>query len=167
MSANGAGCINTIQSIVNNVNDLGAGIITLQETHFKKKGKLNQKMDDFEFFEEIRKKMKGGTLIGVHKSLDPVLIEEYSDEFELLVVKVKIQNKDFRVISGYRPQENWIIEDKMPFFRACEEEIVKANMNDKVLFLQLDANSQLGPEWISEDPHKQSANGKILSDLLE
>ena len=42
-SANGAGCISKIQSIVNNVNHLGAGIITLQETHFKKKGKLREK----------------------------------------------------------------------------------------------------------------------------
>ena len=40
-------------------------------------------------------------------------------------------------------------------------------MNDKVLYIQLDSNSKLGPEWISEDPHKQSANGKLLSDLLE
>ena len=76
MSDNGAGCVNKIQSIVNNVNGLGAGIITLQETCFKKKGKLNQKVVDFHFFEAIRKKVKDGSLIGVHKSLDPILIEE-------------------------------------------------------------------------------------------
>ena len=130
-SANGAGCISKIQSIVDNINHLRAGIITLQETHFTRKGKLNQKLKDFEFFEAIRKKVKGGTLIGVHKSLDPILIEEYSEEFELLVVEVRIGNKDVRIISGYGPQENWNIEDRMPFFRAIEEEIVKAKMSDK------------------------------------
>ena len=36
-SANGAGCISKIQSIVDNINNIKAGIVTLQETHFKKK----------------------------------------------------------------------------------------------------------------------------------
>ena len=114
-SANGAGCINKIQSIVNNVNNLGPGVITLQETHFKRKGKMNKNLIDFEFFEAIRKKMKGGTLIGAHKSLDTVLIEEYSEDFELLVIEVKIAGKDVRIMSGYGPQENWKLEDKCPF----------------------------------------------------
>ena len=100
-SANGAGCISKVQSIVDNINNINAGIVTLQETHFKKKGKLNSKLPDFEFFEAIRKKVKGGTIIGVHKSLDPILIEEYSEEFELIVFEVKLGNKDVRVMSGY------------------------------------------------------------------
>ena len=54
-SANGAGVITKIQSLVNNVESLGAGIITLQETHFQRKGTLNGKIRDFEFFEAIRK----------------------------------------------------------------------------------------------------------------
>ena len=114
-SANGAGCINKIQSIVNNINVLGAGIVTLQETHFKHKGKMNQKLQDFEIFEAIRRKSKGGTLIAIHKSLDPILISEYSDEFELIVVEVKLGNKYVRIMSGYGPQENWKLEEKMPF----------------------------------------------------
>ena len=39
----------------------------------------------------FRKKQKGGTLIGAHKSLDPILIEEYSEEFELLVIEEKLE----------------------------------------------------------------------------
>ena len=39
-SANGAGCINKIPSIIDNINHLGAGIVTLQETHFKRNGKI-------------------------------------------------------------------------------------------------------------------------------
>ena len=85
-SANCAGCANKVQSSVNNVNHLNAGIITLQETHFKRKGKLNNKFHNFEIFEAIRKKHNGGTLIGANESLDPIVIEENSDEFELLVV---------------------------------------------------------------------------------
>ena len=114
-SANGAGVVTKIPSLVNNVESLGAGIITLQETHFKRKGTLNGKIVDYEFFEAIRKKQKGGTLIGAHKSLDPVLIEEYSDEFELIVVEVRLGTMDTRIISGYGPQENWKMEQKLPF----------------------------------------------------
>ena len=40
-------------------------------------------------------------------------------------------------------------------------------MNDKVFYIQLDANSKLGPEWISGDPHKQTLNEIFLSDLLK
>ena len=102
-SANCAGCQNIIQSLVDNVNHIGAGIFTLQETHYKRKGRLNDKFSDFEMFEAIRKKQKGGTLIGAHKSLDPILIEEYSEDFELLVIEVKIGGMDIRIISGYGP----------------------------------------------------------------
>ena len=102
-SANGAGVVTKIQSLLNNITELGAGLITLQETHFARKGKLNGKICDFEIFEAIRKKQKGGTLIGAHRSLDPVLIEEYSEDFELLVVEVRIGTKDVRIISGYGP----------------------------------------------------------------
>ena len=73
---------------MNNVAQLRAGLITLQETHFTKKGQLNKKIADFKFFKAIRKKQKGGTLIGAHRSLDPLLIEEYNEHFELLLIEV-------------------------------------------------------------------------------
>ena len=71
------------------------GLFTVQETHFTAKGKV--KIDNFETFEAIRKKDKGGTIIGAHKALKPILIEEYSEEFELLVVEIKISNREIRV----------------------------------------------------------------------
>ena len=55
-SANCAGAVNKTHSLVNNVIHIGAGVITLQETHFQRKGKLNNKLPDYEFFEAIRKK---------------------------------------------------------------------------------------------------------------
>ena len=42
-----------------------------------------------------------------------MLIEEYSDEFELIVVQVKIGEKEVRLMVGYGPQENWKKEDIM------------------------------------------------------
>ena len=166
-SANAAGCVGKIESLVNNVNKIGAGIITLQETHFKRKGNLNEKLEEFEVFESIREKVKGGTAIAVHKSLKPVLIEEYSKEFELLVVEVKLGDKDVRLMSGYGPQENWKKEDRKPFFDKLEEEIERAKLNGKSMLIQMDANSKLGPGVVKGDPHSQSENGKILDEILK
>ena len=55
----------------------------------------------------------------------------------------------------------------MPFFRSLEEEIIKAQFNGKSIYIQMDANSKLGPEIFSGDPHAQSENGKILSNIIE
>ena len=76
--------------------NIGAGIITLQETQFWRNGRLSDKLPEFEIFEDIRKKQKGGTLIALHKGLDPVLIEELSEVFELLVVEVSMGDKEVR-----------------------------------------------------------------------
>ena len=50
-----------------------------------------------------------------------MLIEEYSEEFELIVVEVNMGGRCVRLISGYGPQENWRTELKMPFFSSLEE----------------------------------------------
>ena len=47
-------------------------------------------------------------MLGIHKFLEPLLIEEYSDDFELIVAKIKVANKEIRLITGYGPQEYWI-----------------------------------------------------------
>ena len=109
----------------------------------------------------------GGTLIGIHESLNPILIKEYSDTFELLVTELTIGSKDIRLISGYGPQDCWKIEDRMPFFTALEEEISKAEISGKSIVISFDANSKLGPDWIPKDPHEQSPNGQILAGVLE
>ena len=79
-------------------------IFTIQETCLKKKGRFQIK--GYEIFEVIRNKEKTGTLVGVHQSLNPVLISEYNDEIELIVVEVIVANKEIRIISGVGPQEN-------------------------------------------------------------
>ena len=77
------------------------------------------KIDNFVIFKAIRKlKQFGGTIIGIHESMEPILIEDYSDEFELLVVEVKISNREIRIISGYGPQEGWDEEDRIQFYLA-------------------------------------------------
>ena len=142
-----------------------ASIFTLQETHFTKKGQI--KIENFEIFEAIRNKAKGGTAIGVHTGLKPVLIKKYAEDFELVVVEVKANTKEIRIISGYGPQESWPVAARMPFFNALEEEIVKAELEDKSVIIEMDANSKLGPTIIPGDKHQQSDNGRILAGIIE
>jgi hypothetical protein len=44
----------------------------VQETQLRKKGK--HKLDNYELFESKRSQVGGGSLLGVHQSLNPVLI---------------------------------------------------------------------------------------------
>ena len=141
-------------------------IFTIQESHIKTKGRV--KIKDFVIFEAIRKnKESGGSMTGIHESLEPVLIEEYSEKFELIVVEIKVSGREIRIINGYGPQENWTMDEKMPFFVALEEEVSKARLEGKSIILELDANSKLGPKYIKNDPHNMSQNGVILSGIIE
>ena len=165
LTANAAGLKLKVNSLKDVIKSQESGIFTLQETHFTKKGKIS--MQGRRFFESIRNKKGGGTMIGVHESLNPILISEYSDPFELLVVEISLENKDIRIISGYGPQDSWKIEERLPFFASLEEEIAKAELAGKQIVLSFDANSKLGPEWIPDDPHSPSPSGMILSGIME
>ena len=141
-------------------------MFTLQETHYATKGKVI--IEDFEIFESIRKgKQKGGTMIGAHRALKPILINERNDPFEILVVEITVANKNIRVISGYGPQENWSPIQREPFFHALEEEIVKAEIEGKSIIIEAEFNSKLGKEFIPNDPHPQDKNGKLLADIIK
>ena len=125
------------------------------------------KIENFETFEAIRKKQNGGTIIGINKALNPMLIKDYSDEFELVVVEIKLHNKEIRIISGYGPQETWSEAERLSFFVALEEEIVKAGLLGVSVIIEMDSNSKLGRHFIPLDPHEQSANGKVLAGIIE
>ena len=102
-STNANGMKRKVESLINHIKYHNVGIFTLQETRYVKRGNL--KVPEFEIFEAIRKKEGGGTMIGAHNSLKPILIEEYSEDFELLVVEIEIDKTKICVISGYGPQE--------------------------------------------------------------
>ena len=166
MSTNAASLKSKLPSFKRELERSGAGIFTLQETHFSNKGKLS--IDNFEVFEAIRKgKEKGGTMIGVHSALKPVLILELNDPFELLVVEIKVANKEIRIISGYGPQDNWAPAQREPFFQSLEEEVVKAELAGKSVFIEADFNSKLGKEFIPKDPHQQDKNGQLLAGIIK
>ena len=45
--------------------------------------------------------------MGSHKALEPILIEEYSEEFELVIIEIRVVGKVIRIMTGYGPQETW------------------------------------------------------------
>ena len=147
------------------VQSKSAGVFTVQETKSRKKGKHS--LQHYMIFESIRKKPGGGSLMGVHESLEPLLISCYEDQFELLVVETKIGQEEVRFITGYGPQESWEEGLKIPFFVALDQEIVKAQIAGKSVYISMDANSKLGTEYIPGDNHKMSKNGEILAEIIE
>ena len=108
----------SIQAAVKQTN---TNLVTIQETHSRSKGRIQ--IEDHIVFKAIRKAKGGGTLIPGHDNLNPKLIEQYKDEFELLVIEIELKQNKVRFISGYGPQENWTEEKIMPFFIALETEI--------------------------------------------
>ena len=96
------------------------------------------------------------------------MIKEYREEFELIVIEVKRGGKDVRVMTGYGPHKKKLgTRRKGAIFRTLEQEIIKAKLHGKLIYIQMDANSKLGPEIIFGDPQKQSENGKILAGIVK
>ena len=102
-----------VESLKSELKRTNSWIFTIQETHFSQKGRI--KINNFKVFEAIHQK-EHGTMMGVHEDLNPILISEHSDLFEMLVVQVSVDKKDIRIITGYGPQENLEISKRMPFF---------------------------------------------------
>ena len=166
-STNAAGVVNgKMHSLTNEIKGTQANIITIQETHSNRKGRIVMP-DGFVTFEAIRKAKHGGTMCAVHQNFNPKLIETYEDPFELLVVEIEAHKESIRIITGCGPQENWDESRRMSFFIALEAEIIKAELSGKSIIIEIDANSKLGPELIPNDPHKMSQNGKILPSVIE
>ena len=167
ISTNGAGIKNSkVDSLNAEVQSVQANIVTVQETHSTQKGRI--KMDSkLVISEAIRKRKGGGTLVAAHEDFQPKLIEEYSEDFELLVIELSTENKDIRVISGYGPQEIWEEDRRLPYFIALKTEIEKAELAGRSIIIEMDSNSKLGPKYIAQDPHGMSPNGALLSGIIE
>ena len=52
-------------------------------------------------------------MLGIHVFTKPVLISEYSDTFELIMVEVRVATKCIIIITGYGPQDSWEFDLKM------------------------------------------------------
>ena len=73
-SCNAAGLHGKIPSLKSELVGNNVAVFTIQETHYSKEGKIN--IDGYETFEAIRKKDKGGTVLGIHNSLSPIVFHD-------------------------------------------------------------------------------------------
>ena len=166
LTTNAAGLRYKDSDLKNKVKCVNSSIFTVQETHYTKKGKFE--MENYNIFETIRKcKQMGGSMLGIHMDLHPVLVNEYSEEFELMVAEITTGNTKIRIMTGYGPQESWKDKERLPFFEALEKEIARAEFEGRSVIISMDANSKLGKTYIAGDPHEQSKNGKTLSEIIE
>ena len=106
-------------------------------------------------------------MLEAHMKLQPVLISEYSETFEMLLVQVRVEGREIRVITGYGPQENLTADKTMPFLSKLEEEVVSAKLANKSIIIQVDAYSKLGKHVIPKDPKEQIPNGAVLADTIK
>ena len=99
-STNASGLVTgKLDSLNSEVKATKANIVTIQETHSSRKGKIVMP-EGFVTFEAIQKAKNGGTMYSVHSDQNPKLIEAYEDTFELLVVEVEAKKKGIRIITG-------------------------------------------------------------------
>ena len=151
-STSAAGILSKGESLVNEIHATSANIVTVQETHCTRKGRIKMH-PSFVIFEAIRKAKHGGTMCAVHDDYSPKLIEEYNDPFELLVVEIETKVNSVRLITGCGPQENWDEGKRVSFFIALESEIVKAEIAGTSIIIEMDANAKLGKQYIPNDTH--------------
>lgn len=93
------------ESLFGNINVFRPSVITLQETKLRKTGLL--RLPGYQVFEKIRSGFGGGLLTAVDENLLPVLISTGKCETsEILVVQLKTENHNIRIINAYGPQED-------------------------------------------------------------
>ena len=105
-------------------------------------------------------------MLGIHMGLKPVLVAEYSEQFELLVVEIQVANISIRIITGYGPNEIWEDKERLPFYIALEKEVASPELEGKSILIAMNANAKLGEKYIPNDPKSMTKNGKVLADIL-
>ena len=87
---------------------------------------------------------------------------------EILVVQVRTQQQNIRIINAYGPQEDSTNRDVIfEFWQEIEQEIISGKEKSCLIVIQLDANAKLGNKVIKDDPNDISENGKIMLDIIK
>ena len=72
-----------------------------------------------------------------------------------------------RIILGYGPQENALIEKKNRFWDFIENEINEAELEGHGVIVQMDGNLHAGSDLLKDDPNPQNRNGKMFMEFLQ
>ena len=168
VGVNSNGVSSKLQSLDHVMKTLNPSVLCIQETKLRKAGKIkNENSKNFVVFELTRKHSHGGGLATLVKpELHPVFIAEGDDQVEILVVQIRVENLQIRVINAYGPQECDSLERKSLFWARLHSEVLEASEANCAVFLQMDGNLHCGEEVISGDPNVTNANGKLFRTFL-
>ena len=166
---NAAGLSSKLDSFDGLLANLQPSVFFVQETKFKRNGKLkSENTSKYHIYERIRKdKTGGGIAIGISKELDPVWIREGKDNIELLTVEINLSGFQVRCVCGYGPQENDPSDKKQDFWDQLSVEVEDAINLDVGLVIQMDGNLWAGKELIKEDPNQINNYGKLFKTFLD
>ena len=81
-------------------------------------------------------------------------------------IELEHRARSVRLINGYSPQESDPCNEKIECFTAFESAIQSTKLKGDLICAELDANSKIGMENLSSDPHHISANGQMLMDVV-
>ena len=168
MGVNANGLSGRTETLQNNINFFLPSIVTIQETKYKKSGKLQ--LNGYQAFERVRGDSGGGITTFVDVNLDPILLHIGDNYVETMTVEVNVGvgiDKKLRIIDGYGPQEHADRNIIANFWEDIEEQIVSAKSSGSFVVVQIDANAKVGDKIIKNDPHTMTSNGKTLIDLVE
>ena len=159
MGSNANGLKAKFDSLLNVINIFDKpSCITIQETKLRTSGLNN--IPGYQVFQLNRTGFGGGLLTAAHDDLAPVLVTA-NDEVELLVIQVKIGDKQIRIFNAYGPQEN-NFDESLNFWSSLEKEIILSKQENCYILIQMDANAKLDSKL-----HKMSKNGRLLLNLVQ
>ena len=147
-----------------NISVLNPNVIIIQETKIKRKSQI--KLEGYRCFSTVRGDNGGGILVACLRNLEPALVFEGDSECEVIVVQLKVNDRNIRIIGGYGPQECAPSTVRETYRSAIEEQISRASLTGCMVLVAEDANAKLGPEIILGDPHTMSDNGKLLAGMI-
>ena len=166
LGSNAAGLLNKKESFLRNIAIFKPAAYLIQESKLTQKNQVL--VDDYVIFEHVRKHSGGGgVLTAVHKELNPISVSDEIEGEEIVVVEATTGGRKLRLINGYGPQETETEETRRNFFSRLDLEIKRAKMSGSLICIEMDSNSKLGPHLVPDDPHPQSANGKLLESVIK
>ena len=129
-------------------------------------------LKNYQVFQKNRNGSGGGLLTAVDPALNPMLISTKNEEAEILTVQLtmpnRVNNAKIRVINGYGPQNDDIVQNRLNFWLGLEEEILDAKSESCMILIQMDANAKVGSSVISCDPNtEEDGNGGQLLSLVD
>ena len=160
VAANCAGIKSKLKSFDEIITSLKPQVWMLQETKLKTNETIKcDALDEFQIYYLNRQNSHGGGLaLGVNKDIESTLIRDGDDQTEVISVQAVFAEIPVRIVVGYGPQENSLLEKKSKFWDFIENEVNEAELEGHGVIIQMDGNLHAGQDLI---PFNKTAN--ILS----